>query len=144
MHRPGLIAADNHEVLSPLVEAGSHKADVRRLADHLGLDNADKPQSACLSSRFPYGSHITEARLAQVEAAEGVLADMGFRQYRVRHHEDVARLEISEDELDQALAMRKELEERIRECGYRFVALDLAGFRSGSMNEGLIEVVNVG
>ncbi|MDP6374343.1 MAG: ATP-dependent sacrificial sulfur transferase LarE [Pseudomonadales bacterium] len=143
-YRPGLVAADDRGVRSPLVEADFDKADVRRLARHLGLDNAQKPQSACLSSRFPYGSHITRARLAQVEAAEAVLADLGFENYRVRHHEDVARLEIGEAELSRAMDLRETLNERIKSCGYRFIALDLAGFRSGSLNEGLIEIVNVG
>ena len=143
-HRPGLIAADDFDVRSPLVDANFCKADIRSLAEHLGLDNAQKPQSACLSSRFPYGTRIDEARLAQVERAENVLADLGFTQYRVRHHEDVARLEIAEHELPRALELREHLQNAIKSCGYRFVALDLAGFRSGSLNEGIIEVVNVG
>ena len=137
-HRPGLVAARDFRVKSPLVDAGFAKADVRALAAELGLDNAEKPQSACLSSRFPYGSHIDEARLAQVERAEEALADLGFLQFRVRHHEDVARLEIAADELPRALEMRDRLSDAVRACGYRFVALDLAGFRSGSLNEGLI------
>ncbi len=137
-HRPGLVAARDFRVKSPLVDAGFAKADVRALAAELGLDNAEKPQSACLSSRFPYGSHIDEARLAQVERAEEALADLGFLQFRVRHHEDVARLEIAADELPRALEMRDRLSDAVRGCGYRFVALDLAGFRSGSLNEGLI------
>ena len=137
-HRPGLVAARDYGVKSPLVDAGFAKADVRALAAELGLDNAEKPQSACLSSRFPYGSHIDEARLAQVERAEEALADLGFLQFRVRHHEDVARLEIAADELPRALEMRDRLSDAVRACGYRFVALDLAGFRSGSLNEGLI------
>jgi uncharacterized protein len=136
-HRPGLVAAAQHAVRSPLVEAGFSKADVRALAEHLGLDNAHKPQSAYLSSRFPYGSHIDEARLAQVERAEDALAELGFRDYRVRHHEDVARLEIGAGELQRAFQMREELHARLKSCGYRFVALDLAGFRSGSLNEGI-------
>ena len=137
-HRPGLVAARDFGVKSPLVDAGFAKADVRALAAELGLDNAHKPQSACLSSRFPYGSHIDEARLAQVERAEEVLSDLGFLQFRVRHHEDVARLEIAADELPRALEMRDRLGDAVKACGYRFVALDLAGFRSGSLNEGLI------
>ena len=143
-HRPGLVAADNQFVKSPLVDARFCKQEIRDLAEHIGLENAQKPQAACLSSRFPYGSHITEARLRQVESAEGVLADLGFRQYRVRHHEDVARLEIATDELAKALQLRDTITERIKTCGYRFVALDLDGFRSGSLNEGVIKVVNVG
>lgn len=140
-HRPGLIAASEHAVRQPLVEAGLCKADVRALAAHLGLDNADKPQSACLSSRFPYGSHITRERLAQVEQAEDVLADLGFREYRVRHHEEVARLEIATGEMAAALELGEELQRRIRECGFNYVAMDVAGFRSGSLNEQLGESV---
>lgn len=142
-HRPGLIAARDYEVVSPLVDAGFAKADVRALAAQLGLENAAKPQAACLSSRFPYGSHITEARLAQVEAAEDALAELGFSQFRVRHHEEVARLELTAEELPRAVAMRAEVERRIKAAGYRYVAVDLGGFRSGSLNEGLIDVVQV-
>ena len=143
-HRPGLQAAEDFAVCSPLVEAGIGKAEVRTLAARLGLDNADKPQSACLSSRFPYGAHINAERLAQVERAEERLAKLGFVQFRVRHHEEVARLEIAADELPRALDLREVLQAEVRACGYRFVALDLGGFRSGSLNEGLIEAINVG
>ena len=93
-HRPGLQAASDFSIRSPLVETDFCKSDIRTLAEYLGLENAQKPQAACLSSRFPYGSHITQERLAQVEAAEDVLANLGFTQYRVRHHEEVARIEI--------------------------------------------------
>ena len=143
-HRPGLLAARDFAVRAPLVDAGLNKADVRALAAHLGLDNANKPQAACLSSRFPYGARIDAARLAQVERAEECLAKLGFVQFRVRHHEDVARLEIAAEEMERALALRKTLQAEVRACGYRFVALDLGGFRSGALNEGLIEAVNVG
>lgn len=146
-HRPGLVAADNFEVRSPLVETGFHKTDIRELAHALGLENADKPQAACLSSRFPYGTHITLELLAQVEAAEEVLADLGFSQFRVRHHGEVARLEVSADELQHAVKQHEELQRRIQATGYHYVALDLGGFRSGSLNENLdakqIQVVNV-
>ena len=142
-HRPGLIAASDFRVVSPLVDAEFDKADIRALAAHLGLDNAAKPQSACLSSRFPYGSHITEQRLVQVEAAEDALADLGFSQYRVRHHEEVARIELVAAELPRALSMREQLQAAVKATGYRFVAVDLGGFRSGSLNEGLIDVVQV-
>ena len=148
-HRPGLIAADNHAVKSPLVAAGFHKADIRALAKHLGLENADKPQAACLSSRFPYGTAINQELLAQVEAAENVLAEYGFSQFRVRHHGEVARLEILREEFELALQHHEALQREIQALGYRFVAMDLGGFRSGSLNEGLsssgnaIPVVNV-
>ena len=148
-HRPGLIAADNHAVKSPLVEAGFYKADIRALAKHLSLENADKPQAACLSSRFPYGTAINQELLAQVEAAENVLADYGFSQFRVRHHGEVARLEILREEFELAVQHHEALQREMQALGYRFVAMDLGGFRSGSLNEGLkpsgnaIPVVNV-
>ncbi len=143
-HRPGLIAADNHEVASPLVDAGFTKSDIRALATQLGLDNAAKPQAACLSSRFPYGSHITEERLDQVERAENVMAELGFSQYRVRHHEDVARLELLAEEFPKAVQLAGTIESRIKACGYRFVAMDLNGFKSGSLNQGVIKLKRVG
>ena len=136
-HRPGLIAADNHAVKSPLVAAGFHKADIRALAKHLGLENADKPQAACLSSRFPYGTAINQELLAQVEAAEDVLAEYGFSQFRVRHHGEVARLEILREEFELAVQHHEALQREMQALGYRFVAMDLGGFRSGSLNEGL-------
>ena len=132
-------AAANFSVVAPLVDAGFAKADVRALAAQLGLENADKPQAACLSSRFPYGSPITEERLAQVEAAEDALAELGFTQFRVRHHEAVARIEVMPEELPRAIARSAEVERRVRAAGFRYVAVDLGGFRSGSLNEGLGE-----
>jgi uncharacterized protein len=143
-HRPGLVAAAEHNVGSPLVDTGFAKSDIRALAEHLGLDNAAKPQAACLSSRFPYGSHITEERLEQVERAENVLAELGFTQYRVRHHEDVARLELIAEEMPRALELAQTLEARIKACGYRYVALNLSGFQSGSLNQGVIKLKRVG
>ncbi|MDA1076432.1 MAG: ATP-dependent sacrificial sulfur transferase LarE [Proteobacteria bacterium] len=141
-HRPGLIAADDFKVVSPLVDAGFCKQDIRDLAAHLKLENANKPQAACLSSRFPYGSSIDEKLLAQVESAESVLDKAGFTQFRVRHHGDVARLEIGPDEFPRVLEMAGDLQRDIKACGYRFVSLDLGGFRSGSLNEG-IQIIEV-
>ena len=146
-HRPGLVAADNYQVCSPLVEAGFRKADVRLLANELGLKNADKPQSACLSSRFPYGTSIDEQLLAQVEQAETVLESLGFTQFRVRHHGDLARIEVIETELKKAMDHRSQINKALSDLGYRYVTLDMTGFRSGSLNEGLqkeqIQVVNI-
>ena len=142
-HRPGLQAANDFNIRSPLVETGFCKSDIRALAEHLGLENAQKPQAACLSSRFPYGSHITRERLAQVEAAENVLAALGFTQYRVRHHEEVARIEIVAQEMPHAIEVAALIDERVRACGYRFVSLDLGGFRSGALNEGVIPAVQI-
>ena len=142
-HRPGLMAADNFQVRSPLVEADFCKTDIRLLASHLSLENADKPQAACLSSRVPYGTSIDETILDQIERAENQLADLGFRQFRVRHHDDVARLEIPAEEMEKAISLNSTISERIQNCGYRFVALDLSGFKSGSLNKGILEVVQV-
>ena len=142
-HRPGLQAANDFNIRSPLVETGFCKSDIRALAEHLGLENAQKPQAACLSSRFPYGSHITRERLAQVEAAENVLAALGFTQYRVRHHEEVARIEIVAQEMPHAIEVAALIDKRVRACGYRFVSLDLGGFRSGALNEGVIPAVQI-
>ncbi len=142
-HRPGLVAAADYDVRSPLVEAKFDKSAIRALAAVLGLENADKPQAACLSSRFPYGSEIDRARLAQVEAAEAVLEQHGFTQFRVRHHEEVARVELPAEELARAVELAEQINAGILATGYRYVALDLKGFRSGSLNEGLIEIVEV-
>jgi uncharacterized protein len=146
-HRPGLIAAENHQVCSPLVEAAFTKADVRSLAKELGLKNANKPQSACLSSRFPYGTSIDESLLSQVEQSENILEALGFTQFRVRHHGELARVEVIESEFNKAIKYRAKIDEGLRSAGYKYISLDLTGFRSGSLNEGLttqqIQVVNI-
>ena len=120
---------------------------MRLLANELGLKNADKPQSACLSSRFPYGTSINEQLLAQVEQAETVLESLGFTQFRVRHHGDLARIEVIETELEKAMDHRSQINKALTDLGYRYVTLDMTGFRSGSLNEGLqkeqIQVVNI-
>ncbi len=140
-HRPGLVAAKNFDVRSPLCDAGMTKSEIRILAAHLGMENADKPQAACLSSRVPYGSHISESILNQIESAESVLERFGVRQFRVRHHDDVARLEIDRSEMQAVLEHADEIQAEIKACGYRFVAMELGGFRSGSLNDGLINIV---
>ncbi len=144
-HRPGLVAARNFSVRSPLVDAGFSKADIRALATHLGLANAMKPQSACLSSRFPYGTAIDEAKLSQVEAAEDLLLELGFTQFRVRHHDKVARLELLPEEFALACEHHAQINAQLVELGYQYVAMDMRGFRSGALNEGLakIDVVQV-
>lgn len=133
-HRPGQLAAREHGVLGPLVDAGFTKADVRRYAHAVGLPNADKPSFACLSSRVPFGSPIDRAVLQRIETAEGVLRHHGFRQFRVRHHDDVARLEVAADELPRAFELREALGRGLLACGYRFVALDVFGYRTGAFN----------
>ena len=135
-HRPGAVAAGEHGVRAPLKEAGLTKADIRALAQYLGLPIWDKPAFACLGSRFPYGTEITPEKLAQVEAAEEVLWGLGFRQYRVRYHDEVARIEVPPDDMLKVLERAAEVVERFRrEAGFTHIALDLAGYRRGSMNE---------
>lgn len=141
-HRPGLVAAKNFDVRSPLCDAQMTKQDIRDLANYLGMENANKPQAACLSSRVPYGSAITESILSQIEQAEYVLEDFGIQNFRVRHHDDVARLEVAKEEMATVLDHSDAIQDRIKQLGYRFVALELGGFRSGSLNQGLIHVVN--
>jgi uncharacterized protein len=134
-HRPGMRAAAERGVLQPLRAAGIRKHEVRRLARALGLPNWDAPQQACLASRLPYGEPITPQKLASVAAAERSMHDLGFRQCRARRHGEVARLEVERDDLERAFVMREELSRRVRAAGFSYVALDLDGFRTGSMNE---------
>jgi len=135
--RPGRKAARELGVLSPLSEAGVGKEEVRRLARHLGLSTWDKPALACLSSRFPYGQRITPEKLSQVARAEEFLRSRGFRQVRVRHHGEIARLEVAEEEMERAFRMREEICSALKEAGFAYVALDLSGYRSGSLNAAL-------
>jgi uncharacterized protein len=134
-YRPGRRAASDHGVRSPLAEAGMGKEEVRAWARDLGLPVWDKPAAACLSSRIPYGSPVTREKLARVGAAELALKRLGFRQSRVRHHGSVARIEIESDQLAEALERRAEIAELVKAAGFAYAALDLEGFRSGSMNE---------
>ena len=134
-YRPGARAARECGMRSPLQELGFTKAEIRQLARDLGLSNWDKPSSACLASRIPYGTRITAEALAQIGKAEGVLRDLGLRQYRVRHHGDVARIEVPLADFDVILTYRETIVERLKALGYAYVTLDLLGFRSGSMNE---------
>lgn len=138
-YRPGMRAAAALGVRSPLAEAGLSKADVRGIARELGLANWDRPASPCLSSRFPYGEEITAGKLAMVEAAERCLHDLGFQTARVRHHGDLARVEVPSERVASAAAVscRDAIVEALRRVGYTYVTLDLQGFRSGSMNETL-------
>lgn len=138
-HRPGRRAAEERRVLSPLAELGFRKADVRAAAAHLGLASRDKPASPCLASRIPYGTPITPGALASVERAEEALRALGFRESRVRHHGDVARVELPLAEVPRLLeqALREQVVAALRAAGYRFVSLDLEGLRSGSLNRAL-------
>lgn len=126
-------------VVSPLLEAGLTKADIRELSRQYGLSTAEKPSYACLASRIPYGMPITAEALLQVERAENFLMDRGFVQMRVRHHGEVARIEVPQAEIGRFLdeELREAVTDYFKEVGFRYVALDLQGFRTGSMNEGL-------
>ena len=134
-YRPGLRAAREREARAPLAEVGLTKAEVRELSRGLGLPTADKPASPCLASRFAYGVRVTEEGLARVEAAEELVRSLGFRVFRVRDHGDVARVEVPTDEIGAAAARANEISEGLKALGYRYVSLDLTGFRSGAMNE---------
>jgi pyridinium-3,5-biscarboxylic acid mononucleotide sulfurtransferase len=136
-YRPGRKAAKELGVVSVLSEAGMTKADVRGLAKYLGLPTWDKPALACLSSRFPYGQEITPEKLSQVARAEEFLRREDFKQVRVRHHGEIARLEIGPDELERAFAMREKISAELLDAGFLYVTLDLAGYRAGSLNAAL-------
>jgi len=133
--RPGIRAGKQLGVESPLVEAGMTKADVRAVAKAWGLPTWDKPAAACLSSRFAYGDPITVEKLRKVSSAETALRSLGLRGFRVRHHGDIARLEIPLDQIATVMERRDEVTSGVKAAGYAYVALDLDGFRSGSMNE---------
>lgn len=138
-HRPGRKAARQYGVRSPLQELGFSKADIRELALQYGLPNWDKPSAACLSSRIPYGTAITLPTLSQVEKAEEYLHELGLRQVRVRHHNLIARIEVEPEDFNHLLSQSQQVVTRFKDLGYAYVTLDLAGFRTGSMNEVLIE-----
>ena len=135
-HRPGMKAAERAGVRAPLIEAELTKTEIRELSRRLGLPTWDKPSFACLSSRFQYGDPITAEKLRRVDAAERVLRSLGFRQFRVRHHDRLARLEIPLEDLPRLweAGRHEAIQKAFRELGYAYVAVDLAGFRSGSAN----------
>lgn len=136
-HRPGMKAARNLGVRSPFMEAGMGKAEIRKFSQEFNLPTWNKPAMACLSSRIPYGEKITPEKLSQVERAEAALRAIGFRENRVRHHGDVARVEIPHGEIAALFSngLAEDMIRCIKEAGFIYVALDLEGFRSGSMNE---------
>jgi uncharacterized protein len=137
--RPGHRAATEHQVLAPLLDAGLRKAEIRLLSQRAGLPTWDRPASACLASRLPYGTEVTPERLGLVERGEAALRALGFRQFRVRLHDKLARVEISPDEMQRALApeMAATMADRLKAAGFTYVALDLEGYRQGSLNETL-------
>jgi uncharacterized protein len=138
--RPGHRAADEHGVLSPFLDVSLSKAEIRALSRAAGLPTADLPASACLASRLPYGTEVTPERLSQVERGEEALRALGFRQLRVRHHGVLARVEIDPEELPRALdaEMARRISAALKPLGFRFVALDLDGYRTGALNEALV------
>ena len=135
-HRPGMKAAETHGVRAPMIEVELWKAEIRALSRELGLPTWDKPSFACLSSRFQYGDRITPEKLRQVDAAEEFVRSLGFRQFRVRHHDRLARLEIAREEMARVWEEGRHaaIVQRLREIGYVYVTVDLAGFQSGSAN----------
>ena len=137
--RPGHRAATEHRVLAPLLDAGLCKAEIRLLSQRAGLPTWDRPASACLASRLPYGTKVTPERLALVERGEAALRDLGFRQFRVRLHENLARVEIAPEEMPRAMSaeIAAAISARLKAAGFTYVALDLEGYRQGSLNESL-------
>jgi pyridinium-3,5-biscarboxylic acid mononucleotide sulfurtransferase len=144
-YRPGARARGEKGVRSPLQEAGLTKAEIRLHSRALGVPTWDKPAAPCLSSRIPYGSEVTDEKLRQIEAAEGALRNLGLREVRVRHHGQVARIEIPPADFARFLVeeVRNEAVKRIKAAGFPYVALDLQGFRSGSMNEALVALEKI-
>jgi uncharacterized protein len=134
-YRPGLAAASEHEIVHPLAEAKLSKAEIRVLSKAAGLRTWDKPQQPCLASRIPYGTEVTRERLDQLARAEMALRALGLREFRVRFHGEIARIEIAEGELSRLVAVRAEAARAVRQAGFRFVSVDLEPFRSGRLNE---------
>lgn len=137
--RPGQRAAREHSVLTPLLDVEMHKAEIRYLAQRAGVPSWDRPASACLSSRLPYGTEVTPERLALVERGEAELRKLGFRQFRVRLHDKLARIELASEELARAMTpeMAAAMANAMKNAGFAYVALDLEGYRQGSLNEAL-------
>ena len=134
-HRPGQAAAKEQGARFPLVELGISKEAIRQASRELGLPTADKPSSPCLASRVPYGTPVTLRALAEVELAEAALRNLGFRELRVRHHHPVAVVSVPVLSMESVLAQREAIVEAVKAAGYRYVTLDLAGLRSGALNE---------
>jgi len=133
-HRPGHGSAVRRGVRFPLLEAGMNKSEIRAAARSLGLPNWNKPSFACLSSRIPHGTRVTVAALRQIEAAEDALKAMGFQQVRVRHHDDVARIEVEPRDIPRLVTERERVTTAVREAGYKFVSVDLEGYSTGHLN----------
>jgi uncharacterized protein len=134
-HRPGQVAAQEQGIRSPLQEAGLTKAEIRGVAQEMGLSNWDKPSSACLASRIPYGTKISTELLDQVDQAEFFLKELGLRRLRVRHHGEIARIEVPYESFDMVILNRTAIISELDKIGFTYITLDIKGFRSGSMNE---------
>lgn len=134
-HRPGIVASTEEGIVHPFIEVGITKDDIRAIARERGYSFWNKPSAACLSSRIPYGEAITSGKLRMIEAAEAFLAGKGFSQFRVRMHGDIARIEVTGDEIPKIMKMRMELVKELKLLGFRYGVLDLEGYRSGSMDE---------
>jgi uncharacterized protein len=134
-YRPGLTAASEHEIVHPLAEAKLSKAEIRALSRAAGLPTWDKPQQPCLASRIPYGTEVTRERLEQLARAEMALRALGLREFRVRFHGEIARIEIADGELARLIAIRAEAARALQKAGFRFASVDLESFRSGRLNE---------
>ncbi len=134
-YRPGLQAADEHRIVQPLAEAGLTKAEIRALSREIGLPTWDKPQQPCLSSRIPYGTEVTAERLDQLAKSEMALRALGLREFRVRYHGEIARIEVGEPELELLLRVRAAAVRALKAAGFKFVSVDLEPFRSGRLNE---------
>ena len=137
--RPGHRAAKEHRVLAPLLDAGLRKSEIRQLSRRAGLPTWDRPASACLASRVPYGTEVTPERLTLIERGEAALRELGFRQFRVRLHDKLARVEIAPEEMDRAFSKETsaQISQALKRVGFTYVALDLEGYRQGSLNETL-------
>lgn len=138
-YRPGAKAMDELGIRNPLKEVGLIKDEIRLLSKELGLVTWDKPTFACLASRFPYGTRITQSKLNLIEQAEAYLHDLGVRQVRVRYHEDIARIEVEKKDFINMIHHAEEISEQLKELGFTYITLDLKGYRTGSLNEGVIE-----
>ena len=141
-HRPGMDAAKRMGIQAPLIDVNLKKSEIREVSKEWGLPTWDKPAFACLSSRFPYGTRITRENLRLVDRAEQFLYDLGIRQFRVRHHEELARIEVDPQEIEfiAAKSIRTQINEKFKSLGYEYVAMDLQGYRSGSLNEGVLKI----
>ncbi len=141
-YRPGLMAASEHQVRSPMVDVGLTKADVRAIAKTLDIPIWDKPAQPCLSSRIPYGTPVTIENLSKIEQAEDYLLSLGLREFRARHHDRLCRIEVGEEEMEFAFGHREAIVAALKKIGYLWVSMDLAGLRSGSLNDQLKPAVS--